>query len=65
MKTKNLFTAVVLGLFTVLTIQAQEKSKNNNKHEHMEMNTDKTMYACPMHSDVKSDKAGGRQKYLK
>lgn len=58
MKSKILITAIALGLFTVSTMQAQEKKHDDTKHEHMDMAKDKTMYTCSMHPEVKSDKPG-------
>jgi len=58
MWTKILITTIVFGLFTVSTIQAQEKKNNESTHEHAEIKMDKQMFVCPMHPDQKSDKAG-------
>jgi uncharacterized paraquat-inducible protein A len=58
MKTKILITTIALGLFTVSTMQAQEKKHDDTKHEHMDMAKDKAMYTCSMHPEVKSDKPG-------
>ena len=54
MKTKILIAVIAIGLFTISTIQAQEKEQTKMKHEQME----KATYTCPMHADVKSDKPG-------
>jgi predicted RNA-binding Zn-ribbon protein involved in translation (DUF1610 family) len=61
MKTKILITTIALGLFTISTIQAQEKKQDDMKHddmkhEHMDMAKDKTIYTCSMHPEVKTDK---------
>lgn len=58
MKTKILITTIALGLFTISTMQAQEKKHDDMKHEHMDMAKDKAMYTCSMHPEVKSDKPG-------
>jgi heavy metal-binding protein len=58
MKTKILITTIALGVFTISTIQAQEKKHDNMKHEHMDMAKDKAMYSCSMHPEVKIDKPG-------
>jgi len=58
MNTKTVFTAITITFFSITTMQAQEKKHDDSKHEHAEMKMDKPMYACPMHADEKSDKAG-------
>jgi Zn ribbon nucleic-acid-binding protein len=58
MSTKILMAAIVLGLFTVSTMQGQEKKNNESMHEQAEIKMDKSMFVCPMHPDQKSDKAG-------
>lgn len=37
MKTKILITTIALGIFTVSSMQAQEKKHDDMKHEHMDM----------------------------
>ncbi len=70
MKTKILIAILTVSVFTISTVKAQEKQMKMDhskmkmmdkskeveiKHELMEIDT---MYTCPMHADVKSDKPG-------
>ncbi len=54
MKTKIFMIALVMGLFTATTAQAQHKMTSDSKSETMT----KEMYVCPMHADEKSEKPG-------
>lgn len=53
MKTKILIAVLSIGLFSVLTVKAQETKQVQIKHEQIGIT-----YTCPMHADVKSDKPG-------
>ena len=52
MKTKILIAILSIGLFSTTSMLAQEKVNNKTSHKQMK----KTIYTCPMHADVKSDK---------
>jgi len=54
MKTKILIAILSIGLFSTTSMLSQEKVDNKTSHKQME----KTVYTCPMHADVKSDKPG-------
>ena len=54
MKTKIFITTIVIGLFTVSTIHAQEKVISDTEVEMME----KATYTCSMHPEVKMDQPG-------
>jgi predicted RNA-binding Zn-ribbon protein involved in translation (DUF1610 family) len=56
MKTKIIIAFLAMGLFTNSMMQAQDKTDNDSKHNHMD--TEKIVYTCSMHSEVKSDKPG-------
>ena len=64
MTTKNLIIVLAIGLFSATSVIAQEKKQKEMKHDSMKTETNhskmdmKTMYTCPMHADVKSDKPG-------
>jgi len=58
MKTKTFITAITIAFFSISTMQAQEKKHDDNEHDHTEIKMDEPMYACLMHPDEKSDKAG-------
>ncbi len=64
MTTKNLIIVLAIGLFSATSIIAQKKKKKEMKHDSIKTEMDhskmdmKTMYTCPMHTDVKSDKPG-------
>jgi hypothetical protein len=67
MKTKILIAALSIGLFTMSTVKAQEKAimmKDTMKMDHSKMKMMvkskeiDSIYTCPMHADVKSDKSG-------
>jgi len=53
-KAKILIPVLMLGLFTVSTIQAQEKNATVSKVEVMK----EAAYTCSMHPEVKSDSQG-------
>lgn len=54
MNTKILIAAITIALFTMSTVNAQEKEQTKIKHEQ----TENDMYSCPMHAVIKSDKPG-------
>jgi len=54
--TKILFVALVIGLFTATTVQAQDHKHGDSDEASSTMS--KEMYVCPMHADVKSEKPG-------
>ena len=53
---KIILSILAFGLFTISTMQAQEKNDIDNNHEHVD--TEKAIYTCSMHPEVKSDKPG-------
>jgi hypothetical protein len=67
MMNKNLITVLVIGLFTLTTISAQEEVKtevkkeamDHSKMDHSKMDHDEMAktFVCPMHPEVTSDKA--------
>lgn len=54
--TKNLFVALVIGLITATTIQAQDHNHKESDVKSEQMS--KEMYVCPMHADEKSENPG-------
>lgn len=69
MKTKILIAILTVGVFSISTIKAQEKAKMKqdtmkmiDKSKEVEIKRElmgiDSMYTCPMHTDVKSDKPG-------
>ena len=52
--TKILFTALIIGLFTVNVTQAQNNDEAKSKKEIKK----EASYACSMHPDEKSNKPG-------
>jgi hypothetical protein len=54
MKTKILIAVLAIGLFSTGTIFSQENKETKMEHK----TSEKAMYTCPMHADVKSDKPG-------
>lgn len=57
MKTKIYLAFFVLGIFSITTIQAQDKKTTTTTTQEQQV-TAKTMYSCPMHANVKSEKPG-------
>lgn len=59
MKTKILIALLTVSVFSISTINAQEKAAMKMDHSKMKQElTEKVAYSCPMHADVKSDKPG-------
>jgi len=56
--TKILFVALVMGLFTATTVQAQEHNHNQGDSDKETSAMTKEMYVCPMHADEKSENPG-------
>ncbi len=54
MKTKIFLTALVIGLFSISNIQAQDK-KSLSKED---VEVQEAVYSCPMHPEVKSKEEG-------
>ena len=54
--TKILFVALVMGLFTATTVQAQDHNHKESDMKSEQMG--KEMYVCTMHADEKSENPG-------
>lgn len=54
--TKILFVALVMGLFTATTVQAQDHNHKESDMKSEQMG--KEMYVCSMHADEKSENPG-------